>query len=150
MSDTRFPQRRMESYEVKSDRITKLMLSIMSQSDGTLTGAILQEMLRFAPRQTAPTYGRLGVRIQQVTEDIAASKKLTPARGALVTEIDDTGAAKAAGIQVGDVIIKMDDKDIADMRDLPRIAAETPADKRVDVAVIRDGEERMFSVTLRR
>lgn len=98
----------------------------------------------------APSYGRLGVRFQLVTEDIAASKKLKSARGVLVTDIDDTGAAKPAGIQVGDVIIRMDGKDIADIRDLPRFVAETPADKRVDVAVIRDGEERMFSVTLGR
>ena len=68
----------------------------------------------------------------------------------LVTDIDDTGAAKPAGIQVGDVIIRMDEKDIADIRDLPRIVAETPADKSVHVAVIRDGEERTFSVTLGR
>ena len=96
----------------------------------------------------APAYGRLGVRFQLVTEDIAASKKLKSARGVLVTDIDDSGAAKPAGIQVGDVIIRMDGKDIADIRDLPRIVAGTPADKTVDVAVIRDGEEIMFSVTL--
>jgi PDZ domain len=98
----------------------------------------------------APVYGRLGVRFQLVTEDIVAIKKLTSTRGVLVTDIDDTGAAKPAGIQVGDVIIRMNEKDIADIRDLPRIVAETPADKRVDVAIIRDGEERTFSVTLGR
>jgi hypothetical protein len=97
-----------------------------------------------------PVYGRLGVRFQLVTKDIVASKKLASARGVLVTDIDDTGAAKPAGIQIGDVIIRMDEKDIADIRDLPRIVAETPADKRVEVAVIRDGEERTFSVTLGR
>jgi len=44
-----------------------------------------------------------------------------------------------------DVIIRMDEKDIADIRDLPRIVAETPADKRVNVAVIRDdAEEALF------
>jgi hypothetical protein len=98
----------------------------------------------------APVYGRLGVRFQLVTEDVVASKKLTSTRGVLVTDIDDTGTAKLAGIQVGDIIIRMDEKDIADVRDLPRIVAATPADKRVDVAVIRDGEERTFSVTLGR
>ena len=152
--DTRFSQtgRQTQMYDIKSVRIakdrTKLVLSIMSQSDGSLTSAIVQEMRVFAPPPSAPTYGRLGVRVQHVTEGIAASKKLKLARGALVTELNNTGAAKSAGIQVGDVIIAMDGKDIADMRDLARIVAEAPADARVDVAVIREGEEMIFRVTL--
>jgi hypothetical protein len=44
MADSRFPQRRRESYEIKSDRTNKLVLSIMSQSDGTLITAIVSEM----------------------------------------------------------------------------------------------------------
>jgi hypothetical protein len=98
----------------------------------------------------APVYGRLGVRFQLVTEEIAASKKLKSARGVLVTDIDDTGTAKPTRIQVGDVIIRMDGEDIPDIRDLPRIVAGTPEEKRIDGTVIPDGEERMFSVTLGR
>jgi hypothetical protein len=52
MADRRFPQRRREEYEIKSDQTNKLVLNIMSQSDGTLISAAVQEM--FAPRQTAP------------------------------------------------------------------------------------------------
>jgi len=48
------PQSRIETYEIKSDRTNKLMLNIMSQSDGTLMGTMMQEMPRFAPRPTAP------------------------------------------------------------------------------------------------
>jgi hypothetical protein len=55
MADTRFPQRRSEAYEIKSDRTNKLVLNIMSQSDGTLINAIVQEMRRFVPRQTVPS-----------------------------------------------------------------------------------------------
>jgi hypothetical protein len=51
ISDTRFPQARSELYEVKSDRITKLGLSIMSRSDGTLMSASLQQ---FPSRQITP------------------------------------------------------------------------------------------------
>jgi PDZ domain len=144
-SDTRFPQTRGELYGIKSDRTDGLGLYITSRSDGTLISAVFQEMPR-----SAPVYGRLGVRFQRVTEDIAAGKKLKSARGVLVMDVDDTGAAKPAGIQVGDIIIRMDGKDIADIRDLPRIVAETPADKSVDVAVIREGEEKILSVTLGR
>ena len=63
--------------------------------------------------------GWLGVRIQQVTDDIAESLNIKPARGALVAGVDDKGPAKPAGIEPGDVIIKFDGKDIKEMRDLP-------------------------------
>jgi tetratricopeptide (TPR) repeat protein len=53
MSDTRLPQQRGEWYEIKSDRTNKLVLNIMSQSDGTLIAAGVSEMPRFAPRQVA-------------------------------------------------------------------------------------------------
>ena len=46
MSDTRFPQRRSEAYEINSDRTNKLVLNIMSQSDGTLMNAMVSEMWR--------------------------------------------------------------------------------------------------------
>jgi len=53
MSDMRLPQQRDETYEIKSDRTNKLVLYIMSQSDGTLITARVSEMPRFAPRQVA-------------------------------------------------------------------------------------------------
>ena len=64
--------------------------------------------------------GWLGVRIQQVTDEIADSLSIKPARGALVAGIDDKGPAKPAGIEPGDVIVKFDGKDIKEMRDLPQ------------------------------
>jgi hypothetical protein len=50
----RFSRHGGELYELKSDRTNKLMLAIQSQSDGTVTGAVLEATLGFAPRQTAP------------------------------------------------------------------------------------------------
>ena len=64
--------------------------------------------------------GWLGVRIQQVTDDIADSLSIKPPRGALVAGIDDKGPAKPAGIEAGDVIITFDGHDIKEMHDLPR------------------------------
>ena len=55
MSDTRYPQMRGEMYEIKSDRPNKLVLNMMSQTDGTLIRSMIQEMPRFAPRHSAPT-----------------------------------------------------------------------------------------------
>src|SRR6476646_329328 len=94
--------------------------------------------------------GWLGVKIQQVTDEIAESLNLKPVRGALVAGIDDKGPAKPAGIEAGDVIVKFDGKEIKEMRDLPRIVADTPVGKQTPVVVIRKGKEETKTVTLGR
>jgi serine protease Do len=94
--------------------------------------------------------GWLGVRIQQVTDEIAESLKVSPARGALVAGVDDKGPAKPAGIEPGDVIVKFDGKDIKEMRDLPRVVADTPVGKETPVVIIRKGKEETRTVTLGR
>jgi serine protease Do len=94
--------------------------------------------------------GWLGVKIQQVTDEIAESLNLKPARGALVAGIDDKGPAKPAGIEAGDVIIKFDGKDIKEMRDLPRIVADTPVGRDVEVIIVRKGKEEKKTVKLGR
>src|SRR6202045_1872637 len=91
--------------------------------------------------------GWLGVRIQQVTDDIAESLGIKPAHGALVAGVDDKGPAKPAGIEPGDVVVKFDGHDVKEMHDLPRIAADTAAGKQVDVVVIRKGKEETHKVT---
>jgi serine protease Do len=94
--------------------------------------------------------GWLGVRIQQVTDEIAESLGIKPARGALVAGVDEKGPAKPAGIEPGDVIVKFDGQDIREMRDLPRVVADTPVGKDVPVLVIRKGREETKTVTLGR
>src|SRR5262249_32890787 len=88
--------------------------------------------------------------IQQVTDEIAESLKINPPRGALVAGVDDRGPAKPAGIEPGDVIVKFDGKDIKEMRDLPRVVADTPVGKQTPVVVIRKGKEEIKTVTLGR
>ena len=94
--------------------------------------------------------GWLGVRIQQVTDEIAESLSIKPARGALVAGVDDKGPAKPAGIEPGDVVVKFDGKDIKEPRDLSRVVADTPVGKEVDVVIIRKGKEETRKVTLGR
>ena len=77
--------------------------------------------------------GWLGVRIQQVTDEIAESLNIKPARGALVAGVDDKGPAKPAGIEPGDVVVKFDGKDVRDPKDLSRVVADTAVGKEVDV-----------------
>jgi serine protease Do len=81
--------------------------------------------------------GWLGVRIQEVTDEIAESLGLDKAHGALVASVTDNGPAQAAGILPGDVIVTFDGKKVTDMRHLPRLVAETPVDKIVPVTVWR-------------
>ena len=90
--------------------------------------------------------GWLGVRIQQVTDELAEGLSLGKARGALVSEISPDGPAEKGGVKVGDVIVRFDGKPVPTMRDLPRIVAETAIDKPVQVEVIRRGKSRMLKI----
>src|ERR1700749_283590 len=94
--------------------------------------------------------GWLGVSIQNVTDEIAESLNIKPARGALVGKVDPNGPAKAAGLETGDVVVKFDGKDIKEPKDLSRIVADTAVGKEVDVVVIRKGTEETRKVTLGR
>ncbi|AXV15549.1 serine protease [Neorhizobium sp. SOG26] len=94
--------------------------------------------------------GWLGVRIQPVTDDIAASLGLDRARGALVSGVVNNGPIKNGEIKAGDVVLTFDGQPVNEMRDLPRIVAESPVDKQVDVVILRDGKEQTVKVTLGR
>jgi serine protease Do len=94
--------------------------------------------------------GWLGVKIQQVTDEIAESLNIKPARGALIAGVEDKGPAKPAGIEPGDVVITFDGKDIKEPKDLSRVVADTAVGKEVDVVVIRKGVEETHKVTLGR
>jgi serine protease Do len=94
--------------------------------------------------------GWLGVRIQQVTDEIAESLSIKPARGALIAGVEDKGPAKPAGIEPGDVVVRFDGKDIKEPKDLSRVVADTAVGKEVDVVIIRKGKEETRKVTLGR
>ena len=94
--------------------------------------------------------GWLGVRIQNVDDATAEALNLGSARGALIAGIDEKGPAKPAGLEVGDVIVRFDGKEVKDSRDLPRIVASTPVGKAADVTLVRKGQEMTKQVTLGR
>ena len=94
--------------------------------------------------------GWLGVRIQPVTDDIAESLGMKTAKGALVAGVIKGGPVDNGTIQAGDVITKFDGKDVDEMRDLPRVVAESPVGKAVDVLIVRKGVEQTVKVTLGR
>jgi len=94
--------------------------------------------------------GWLGVRIQPVTDEIAESLGMPNSKGALVAGIIDGGPVADGSILAGDVITRFDGKDVNNVKDLPRVVAESPVGKEVDVVVIRKGKEQTVKVKLGR
>jgi serine protease Do len=92
--------------------------------------------------------GWLGVRIQSVNDEMAEALGMEKAMGALVAEVNEGGPAIEGGIEPGDVIIKFDGKDVVEMRDLPRMVADTEVDKSVRVVVFRKGKTETFLITI--
>ncbi len=93
--------------------------------------------------------GWLGVRIQDVTDDVAEAMGLDVAAGALITDVPE-GPAREAGLKSGDVIQSFDGKVVTDTRGLVRQVGNTPVGKAVRVVVFRDGSTQTILVTLGR
>jgi serine protease Do len=94
--------------------------------------------------------GWLGVQVQEVTPELASALGLDKPKGALVSDVVPESPAAKASLKQGDVILGFDGREVEEMRDLPRIVAETPADKKVDLKIWRDGRESAQSVTIAR
>lgn len=91
--------------------------------------------------------GWIGVKIQEVTPEIADSLGLKSASGALVAGVTPDGPAVKAGLKSGDVIVKFNKHDITSMRRLPRIVADTPIGQSVPVTIVRAGKEMTLQLT---
>jgi len=90
--------------------------------------------------------GWLGVHIQTLTEELAEGLRLPDANGALVASVVSNSPADLAGIQQGDVILEFDGRTVTEMRRLPRMVAETPVGRTVEVVVWRRGERQKLKV----
>ncbi|WP_455475182.1 Do family serine endopeptidase [Bartonella sp. B17] len=94
--------------------------------------------------------GWLAVHIQPITEDIAKVLKLDNAAGALIAGKIEHAEVDNSQLQVGDVILRLGNAKIKNARDLPRLVAEIPAGKVVDITVFRDRQEKTVKVKLGR
>jgi serine protease Do len=92
--------------------------------------------------------GWLGVRIQEVDEDLARTLGLDRPRGALIANVIAGGPAARGGLLAGDVILKFDGKAVPNSGRLPQIVAATEVGKSVEVVVLRKKVERTFTVKL--
>jgi len=93
--------------------------------------------------------GWLGVRIQDVTPDVAEAIGLTDAKGALITDVPE-GPARDGGMLAGDVIQTFDGQPVNDTRDLVNRVADAPIGEAVAVIVLREGKQETLQITLGR
>ena len=93
--------------------------------------------------------GWLGVRIQEVTDDVADAMGLKKAVGALITDVPE-GPAREAGLKTGDVIKSFDGVEVVDTRGLVRQVGNSPVGATVRVTVLRDGKTQTIKVVLGR
>ena len=91
---------------------------------------------------------KLGVTIQNVTADIAASLKLTDVSGALVSGVEPGSPAARAGLRQGDVIVSVDGEKLADNNALRNRIAGTKPGSKVAVEVLREGRRQTLYATL--
>jgi len=82
--------------------------------------------------------GWLGVRIQQVTKEIADVEGLSNTEGALVASVGEKSPAEKAGLKAGDIILKFDNKKIDTMRTLPKLVSNTEVGKVVELKIWRN------------
>ena len=94
--------------------------------------------------------GWLGVRIQDVTKEIAEVEKLDKPRGALVASVAENSPSAKAGVKAGDIILEFDGEKINQMKELPMIVARTAVGKKVEVKIWRNKKEIVKIVTLGR
>ena len=94
--------------------------------------------------------GWLGVRIQDVTKEIADVEKLDEPRGALVASVAQNSPSDKAGVKAGDIILEFDGQRIQEMKELPIIVARTKVGKKVNVKIWRNKNEILKTITLGR
>ncbi|MDP1605462.1 MAG: DegQ family serine endoprotease [Rhodocyclaceae bacterium] len=92
--------------------------------------------------------GRVGVMIQEVTKELAESFGLSKPQGALVAAVEKGGPADKAGVEVGDVILRFNDKSVAQSGDLPRAVGNTKPGSKATLQIWRAGASKDLSLTV--
>ncbi|MCP9758044.1 DegQ family serine endoprotease [Aquitalea sp. S1-19] len=92
--------------------------------------------------------GQLGIHIQELTQELAQSFGLDRPHGALVVRVEPDGAAAKAGVQLGDIIIKLNDKVVDSSRDLPILVGAMQPGTEVKLTLWRKGKEQVVTAKL--
>ncbi len=107
---------------------------------------VIDQLIKFGETKR----GWLGVRIQDVTKEIAEVEKLDDARGALVASVAENSPSDNAGVKAGDIILEFNGQKIREMKELPIIVAKTEVGKKVEVKIWRNKKEITKVITLGR
>ena len=107
---------------------------------------VIDQLIKFGETKR----GWLGVRIQVVTDEIAETEKLDEPRGALVASVAENSPSDIAGIKAGDIILEFNGTKISEMKELPKIVAQTEVGKTVQVKVWRNKKEIIKKIKLGR
>ena len=107
---------------------------------------VIDQLIKFGETKR----GWLGVRIQDVTKEIAEVEKLDKPRGALVASVAQNSPSDKAGVKAGDIILEFNGEVIQEMKQLPIIVARTEVGKKVKVKIWRDKKEITKTITLGR
>jgi predicted metalloprotease with PDZ domain len=89
---------------------------------------------------------RIGVRVQNLTEQLGSYFGVKDGQGALITEVEEETPAEKAGLKAGDVIVKVDGDDIEDTGDLMQAISEKEKGDQAEITVIRDRASKNFNV----
>jgi serine protease Do len=92
--------------------------------------------------------GRLGVAFKPIDAKLARTLKLDKARGAYVADVERGSPADRAGLESGDVIVKVEGKEVGHAEELPRLIALHPPGTKLAIDVLREGKIRSFEVEL--
>ena len=135
-------------------RVIGVNTAIVSPTGGNvgiafaIPAKLTQEVIAQLKSSGSVARGWLGVTIQDLNDDIAESVGLDKLKGAMITTFSENAPAQGTGVAIGDVIVKIDGKDIEDSRDLARTIAGKSPNAKVKVTVLRDGVEKDYSVQL--
>ena len=109
-------------------------------------GSVIDQLVKYGETRR----GWLGVRIQEVTKEIAEVEKLDKPKGALVASVGKGSPADKAGLEAGDIILEFDNKKINTMRKLPKVVASTDVGKKVKIKIWRNKKLITKNITLGR
>jgi serine protease Do len=137
-----------------SGRVVGMNTAIYSPSGGSvgigfaIPASTIRAIVDQLKEHGSVARGYLGVQIQSLTPDMAASIGASDAKGAIIASVVDDSPAARAGMKQGDVIVSLDGAGISDSRELTRKVALLPAGSKVDFTVMRDGHKQNISVTI--
>ncbi len=139
-----------------SGNVVGVNTSIISPSGGNVgiafavPATLVQSIVDQLKKTGSVSRGWLGVQIQSVSDDMAASLGLEKANGAIIGKLTKNAPAEKSGMQIGDLILEVNGAKVKDSRDLARKIAALSPNSKTDLTIFRDGRQQNLTVKLGR